>query len=105
MPATLRPAASSPVASPSYLGLLPPLEGGAWLKVMASCLPALGLSTDLQCHLPHQLGEARRGVSARQLLRSPDGQGCKHFRILASLEALPDTGFLKGILEVASSLV
>lgn len=45
------------------------------------------------------------GVSARQLRRSPDGLECKHFGILAGLGALPDTGFLKGILEVASSLV
>ena len=62
VPAILRPAASAPIASPSYLGLQPPLKGGAWLKVMASCLPAGGLSTDLQCHLPHQLGEARWGL-------------------------------------------
>lgn len=45
------------------------------------------------------------GVSARQLPGIPDEPECKHFGILASPAGLPDTGFLKGILEVASRLV
>lgn len=49
---------SGPFACP-YSQLWPPLEGGAWLKVMPGCLPARGLSPDPQCHLPHRLGEVR----------------------------------------------
>lgn len=48
-----------PFAGPSYSRLWPPLEGGAWLKVMPGCLPSRELSTDPQCHLPHRLGEVR----------------------------------------------
>lgn len=63
-PTTLRPGRlgeqrPGPFASPSYSRLWPPLEGGAWLKVMPGCLPSRGLSTDPQCHLPHLLGEVR----------------------------------------------
>lgn len=50
------------VASPSYSGLWPPLEGGAWLKVMPASLSGRGLSPDPQCHLPHRLGEASWGL-------------------------------------------
>lgn len=44
-------------------------------------------------------------MSARQLPGIPGGLARKHFGIPASLAALPDTGLLKGIREVASSLV
>lgn len=45
------------------------------------------------------------GVIAGQLPRSPDGPEHINTGILASLAALPETGSLQGILEVASSLV
>lgn len=59
-----------PVASPSHSRLWPPLQGGAWLKVMSGSLSAPGPSTDLQCHLPHRLGEASRGLALGSCLDS-----------------------------------
>lgn len=104
-PSAPSPPRPRPVASPFYSGLQPPLEGGAWLKVMAGCLPARGLSTDPPVPPAPPNGGGHVGVNARQLPRSPDGPECKHCGIRASLAALPDTGFLQGILEVASCLV
>lgn len=94
-----------PVARPSYSRLWPPLEGGAWLKVMAGSLSARGLSSDPQCHLPHRLGEASLGLVLGSCLETLMNQSVNTWGFLASLAALPDTVSLTGKREAASSRV
>lgn len=60
-------------------------RGGAWLKVMAGCLP--GLLTEPRSSVSPAPPESRSqvGVSARRLPRSPDGPEHINTGILASL--------------------
>lgn len=81
------------------------VSGGAWLKVMSGCLPRLWSEPGSSVSPATADRGSQVGVIARQLPRSPDGPEHINTGILASLAVLPETGFLQGILEVASSLV
>lgn len=97
--------APGPAARPSYSWRWPPLEGGAWLKVMPGSLSARGLNADPQCHLPQRLGEASWVLALGGCLETLMNRGVNTLGSWPVLAALPDSGFLRGKREVASSLV